>query len=602
MLSFTHHPLPPFCLAALLSLAACGPPSAPPPAEEPGARPVGTVGTMPLAMPCAIASGVVTISLLANEEAALSLNGSSQLVVNGSVCGTATTSTMTRINVSTAAPSAATDETVLIDATNGFFATGSASSPGLTVALGSGSGDTVQLTGTAGDDVIILGKASNEDWIIVNHDLYADVHLTGVESITVTGGSGNDVINASSLNPAWVKTTYYTTSLPSEKPLTLQGGAGDDTLTGGKADDVLSGGDDDDTLAGGLGNDTLNGDLGDDTLDEGALTNGSDTLIGSGGTDRVTYGARTTSVTVTIGSQANDGAEAEGDDVRGDVEIVVGGSAVDDLTCAFATGCTLQGGLGNDTLTGRGGADTLFGEGGDDLLRPGAGSDVVNGGVGTDTLTYDDAAAGVSATLSTFGTPSTGNGVQAQSEDDSIDYVEHLIGSPYADVLTGNELANRITGGTGNDTLGGAAGDDLFDEGASSNGRDTISGGDGEDRVDYGARTSALQISLDGVANDGQAGEQDNLGTDLENVTGGEGDDVITGNALNNKLDGMLGDDTLNGLGGIDELTGGPGYDTLRGGDGDDVLDESADGASCDCGNGFDIAICTTASDNCEVR
>ncbi len=605
MWSNTHHPER-FCfrcLAAVL-VAACSAPTStgPSPVVDAGHQP-GSVGVEPLAMPCAIANGVVTISLAANEQASLTLDGLGQLVVNGIECGTATTATMKRINIATADLTAGSDETVIIDGANGFFALGSSSSTGITINLGGGSADVVQIIGTPGDDVIIAGKGTSEDWVDVNHDVYCDFHLIGVDAITLSGGAGNDVITGAGLYPTWVRATYYTTGLASVKPLTLEGGPGNDVLVGGDGNDVLSGGDDDDTLSGGLGDDQLNGDLGNDTLDEGSAPNGADVLMGGDGIDRVTYGARTTPITVTVGSSANDGAPSEGDDVRVDVEIIVGGSADDVLTCNVSAGCTLHGGLGNDTLNGRDGDDSLFGEEGNDLLRPGAGSDVVNGGPGLDTITYDDASSGVSVTLSAPGTPTRGNGVISQ-EDDSIDLVENIIGSPFDDVLTGNDLPNRITGGEGNDVLSGMGGNDIFDEGSAANGSDTISGGDGEDRVDYGARSAALLITLDGVADDGQASppEGDNLGTDLEDITGGSGDDNITGNDLENKLDGMAGDDTLNGLGGNDELSGGPGYDMLYGGDGDDILDQGPDGAFCDCGDGFDIAICSTATLTCEVR
>jgi len=49
-------------------------------------------------------------------------------------------------------------------------------------------------------------------------------------------------------------------------------------------------------------------------------------------------------------------------------------------------------------------------------------------------------------------------------------------------------------------------------------------------------------------------------------------DDVITGDAGNNRLVGNEGDDVLFGAGGIDYLLGGLGDDTLIGGDGADVF------------------------------
>ncbi len=66
------------------------------------------------------------------------------------------------------------------------------------------------------------------------------------------------------------------------------------------------------------------------------------------------------------------------------------------------------------------------------------------------------------------------------------------------------------------------------------------------------------------------------IGTDrfvnFENVTGGSGNDIISGDNNANVLNGGAGNDTLNGLGGNDTLNGGAGDDRLFGGDGVDQL------------------------------
>lgn len=575
----------------LAGLAACAP--AP-------ATPADGLGQLPLATPCAISAGVVTVLLATNEVATLTLDGSHALTVNGVACATATQGNVTRINVSAADPAAVTDETVIIDFSNGTFAPGSASSLGMVIALGNGTSDLVQLIGPTAASVLVAGRTASEDYLLWNHDAYADLHLTGVEFITLTGGPGADTLSGSSLAPGWVAGSYYSSGLPSLKPLLLQGLGGNDTLVGGSGDDVLQGGDGDDSLAGGAGNDTENGGPGDDTFDEGAAPSGADIFIGGGGLDTVSYAGRSAALTVTVGSWADDGQAGEGDDVRADISVVVGGSGDDSLSCAGTVGCTLRGGPGNDTLRGSTGADALLGEAGDDLLHPGPGDDTVNGGPGTDTVDYHDASSFVTVTLGTPGTPTTGNGQAGES--DSLDQVENIIGSAFDDFLTGNALDNVLTGGPGNDVLGGGAGNDTFLEGTAPSGHDTFIGGPGEDRVDYGGRGGDLTVTLDGVADDGEAGEQDNVGADVEDVTGGSGDDHLTGSALDNKLDGNGGDDVLHGGAGNDELTGGAGFNLLSGEDGDDILDDVGGTGSCDCGPGNDVAICATPLTNCELR
>ena len=60
--------------------------------------------------------------------------------------------------------------------------------------------------------------------------------------------------------------------------------------------------------------------------------------------------------------------------------------------------------------------------------------------------------------------------------------------------------------------------------------------------------------------------------TGIENVNGGGGRDVITGNNSANTLNGGTGNDTLNGGLGNDRLVGGLGNDQLTGGAGRDTF------------------------------
>lgn len=56
----------------------------------------------------------------------------------------------------------------------------------------------------------------------------------------------------------------------------------------------------------------------------------------------------------------------------------------------------------------------------------------------------------------------------------------------------------------------------------------------------------------------------------IENARGGTGNDTITGNQADNRIEGGAGNDTLNGATGSDTLIGGLGNDTLNGGEGVD--------------------------------
>ena len=111
----------------------------------------------------------------------------------------------------------------------------------------------------------------------------------------------------------------------------------------------------------------------------------------------------------------------------------------------------------------------------------------------------------------------------------------------YVDAGAGADL---VKSGAAQDFLYGSTGDDVLDAGP---GADTIAGGDGHDRADYSARTAPLVVALDGVAGDGEAGENDNLTFSIEEVTGGAAADRLTGGSGANVLSGGGGNDTLSG-------------------------------------------------------
>ena len=154
------------------------------------------------------------------------------------------------------------------------------------------------------------------------------------------------------------------------------------------------------------------------------------------------------------------------------------------------------------------------------------------------------------------------------------------------DTVTQNtSIASHLAGGNGNDKLTGGPGDDvLIGEG----GADTLAGGAGRDTADYSARTAPVAVSLNATADDGEAGEKDNVASDVEILAGGiaddqlagnDGDNVLLGNGGNDILGGGGGNDQLDGGAGDDRLAGGAGADSMTGGDGTDTTDYIASAA-----------------------
>ncbi|MCZ8141182.1 MAG: calcium-binding protein, partial [Acetobacteraceae bacterium] len=136
--------------------------------------------------------------------------------------------------------------------------------------------------------------------------------------------------------------------------------------------------------------------------------------------------------------------------------------------------------------------------------------------------------------------------------------IENALGGAGNDELIGNNLANVLAGGSGDDYLQGGAGND------------SISGGAGLDLVSYGELTSGQSVTVNlatGRAT-GAAGSDTLAG--IEDVQGGSGNDSLLGDGLASLLDGGSGNDSLSGGGGDDTLNGAYGNDLLIGGAGRD--------------------------------
>jgi Ca2+-binding RTX toxin-like protein len=124
-------------------------------------------------------------------------------------------------------------------------------------------------------------------------------------------------------------------------------------------------------------------------------------------------------------------------------------------------------------------------------------------------------------------------------------------------------------------TVDGGAGDDTLFDGDGALRRETYNGGTGRDVVSYFLSRAAVAASIDGRANDGQSGEADFIGSDVEDLHGGPGADRLTGNSAANRLRGEGGADRLTGLGGNDRFDEGvvaSGADLIAGGSGIDTV------------------------------
>jgi Ca2+-binding RTX toxin-like protein len=206
----------------------------------------------------------------------------------------------------------------------------------------------------------------------------------------------------------------------------------------------------------------------------------------------------------------------------------------------------------------------ITGTAGDDTLFSTSSDDAIDGLGGVNTVSYAAMASQVIVDLTKMGLAQNtlAGGV------DTLFNIQNLVGSAFADTLTGDGNNNILSGGAGQDSLYGGAGDDTLDGGP---GADLLNGGLGVDTATYADAAVGVKVSLvlTGAQNTG-------IGWDalvsIENLIGSSFDDSLTGSAGANVLYGGAGNDTLLGGAGDDTLYGGDGKDALKGGSGDDTL------------------------------
>jgi Ca2+-binding RTX toxin-like protein len=498
-----------------------------------------------------------------------------------------------------------------------------------------GLGDDNYIVDNAGD---IVTEALNEGVDSVRTTLAAYTLTANVENLSaagngalngagnalanlIEGGAGNDSLSGLGGND------------------TLRGGAGNDTLLGGDGDDVLSGGAGVNVLDGGNGSDTalalaafgaytitrpnatdtvlvnalsgesltlrnvefvdfngtirsiadvqiniksigadvLTGTADDDTLDGGA---GADKLSGGAGND--TY------LIDNIGDVIVEAANAGID--QANVALAKAGlyllaDNVENATVTAAAGVavSLTGNALDNVLTGNGAANVLTGGAGDDTLDGAAGADKLIGGLGDDVYKVDNAG-DVVTELAAQGIDRVESTLAKYTLTANVENLAYLGNLAFSG--SGNDLANHISGGKGNDALAGLGGDDTLVGGA---GNDTLLGGDGNDLLDAGTGVDVV----DGGAGSNSVTLLGNFG-DYTRVRPNAGDIVLV-NAVTHEsvtlrnvqqfifADGTkalqdlqvnvpsTGNDVLTGTNGADNINGGAGADQMSGGLGDDT-------------------------------
>ncbi len=330
----------------------------------------------------------------------------------------------------------------------------------VTLMFNGGAGnDTLAFNGSNADDVIALSTFNGA--LVATHGASAvTVELADVENIAISGGDGNDIITAVN-----VLTSAH---------LTLDGGAGNDTITGGAGADTLIGGSGNDTVIGGQGNDVATLGNGDDTF----IWNpgdGSDVVDGGSGFDTLRFNA--SSVAEHIDIVANGGQAV----LTRDVSVVTMNlTSIERIELGTIGGADT---VNVGDLTGSGVKQVAINLAGLD----GAGDGAIDNVIASATAGNDHISFGVSGSLITV------NGLPEQLTVDHAEAADALTIQAGAgnDTIDASALSNvtlMLNGGTGNDTFVFAFG---------SGGHDVI-----QDFQVHGNNTQGDVIQLKGFSDD----------------------------------------------------------------------------------------------------
>ena len=377
--------------------------------------------------------------------------------------------------------------------------------------------------------------------------------------LTILKDFGEDMLNLSN----YASTVRNVDATELTRGIMIVGNQNANSISAGTGDDSLFGNTGNDTILGGDGSDYINGDAGDDKLYGNV---GNDTIAGGAGNDSLKGG--------------------DGNDVFvhvADNDVIIDYIENEDKIKLAEEHASIT-------------SSSLNGD--DVVLNVGLGTITVKDGKGKNLTIVDYAGEETSSVYSSSDTEEFDNRSAIRVTLSSGVVVGDATARTKAIGIVGNALDNTISGGSGADTLDGAAGHDYIvgnagnDSLVGRDGDDTIYGGAGSDRI-YGNAGNDSLVGGDG--NDAIAGGAGadriygNAGND--NLYGGDGNDAMSGGAGNDKLSGDAGNDNMYGGDGNDSLNGGTGNDTLIGGKGNDKLwgDAGADKFIYSNGDGKDI-------------
>ncbi|MBR1274731.1 calcium-binding protein [Bradyrhizobium sp. AUGA SZCCT0283] len=429
-----------------------------------------------------------------------------------------------------------------------------------------------QVFGEAGDDRMIWNPGDDSDLFEGG---------SGIDTAEVNGGNGNEVFTATAdgtrvrfdrLDPAPFALDIGTTenlvvnmnggddffsatgNLAALISVTVDGGAGNDTILGSNGADLLLGGDGNDFIDGQQGNDTAFLGAGNDVFqwDPG---DGNDTVEGQDGTDEMLFNGSAAAEIFTVSANGgralltrnlgnivmdlndvekitvnalgntdaitvNDLSGTDVTEVNVNLASTIGGSAGDSQADTVIVNAT----NGSDVIDIVGAGTSVS------VLGLAARVNVANAGGALDRLTVQGLGGDDMISASTLAAGVIGVTLDGGEGDDT------LLGSRGADLLLGGDGHDFVDGQQGNDVALLGAGDDVF-QWDPGDGSDTVEGQAGVDTLLFNGANVSENINIS--AN----GERANFSRDIANVTMDlNGVETIEFNALGGADNVVVGD------------------------------------------------------------
>lgn len=482
--------------------------------------------------------------------------------------------------------------------------------------LTGGSGNDV-LDGGEGDDIAVLSGAQG-DYIITR----ASGGVTTVSGIGAGAVDGVDTLTG-------IETLYFATGdlYLDLSSIAILGTAAGDTLLGTPQGDIISAGGGDDQISGlGGSTDEIDGGAGLDRANYSGRSSDYAIFRVADGAIRVfdwrpgspdSFDVLTNVESVFF---AGDNVTLSLADLppygTSGADVIVGSPLRNELY-GLGGNDILSGGAGDDFVDGGDGADQLSGDDGDDGLYGGLGNDILNGGAGYDEAVYfDGMQSGYtivrqfdgSVIITDADTSDGDEGIDTLTDVESVYFessgtivqISDIVvnGTSGADTIQGSSVDDTIDGKLGDDVLSGKAGADIIRGDAGNDLVRYLGTNEGFDNVDGGAGTDTIQamangtiigltqftsveaftgngfadVSILGSDGDNTLNFSSAILTQISSISGGAGNDMITGSASADTIFGGDDNDILFGGGGNDIIDGEFSNDKLNGGAGDDAL------------------------------